>query len=471
MSRTIKLAITSFVFIFIVSCGGGGGGGSNNVTIGNQTYANTTQAVSLVVAPVGTVVSWQDKLDDFIQHGFYALIGINNVFAQSQSAGAIYQSDAMGVLSQVTVSNLISGNFATNTTVGMIDTPNFVLTGYKNLYNSSGQVCALIGIRKSDSKLACITVSPRCDNYNNCKVTDYFSQVKSSTDGNTLFIVRGEGGLSKVNLIDPWNPVVTDIFTHASVGDAAYPVVNSNGDVFTCINLLSSSTNIDCRIYGANGAMTDVITTRPNCAFFDNSNNFYYSTADVNGFYLNKMTFTNGSFGAATVFETESSSVGFHPLITNCGSLVHYSNRIFGINLYSSANTNPWANVVGLVEFSITSGTASQILTLDANSAYQKSMQAYQTGLAILDVANDGSGIIERFNPSTNTAITVLPNSTYPAKYAISNMTVNPTTGTIYFVGSTVTGGQGVVGTIDGTTNVVNIKNSSTIPSAISTMQ
>ena len=47
MSRTIKLAITSFVFIFIVSCGGGGGGGSPISTVQTSTTPVATPSVTI----------------------------------------------------------------------------------------------------------------------------------------------------------------------------------------------------------------------------------------------------------------------------------------------------------------------------------------------------------------------------------------------------------------------------------------
>ena len=65
------------------------------------------------------------------------------------------------------------------------------------------------------------------------------------------------------------------------------------------------------------------------------------------------------------------------------------------------------------------------------------------------------------------TVSTVLPTNSSPTKYTITSMTVHPTTGTVKFTGSTLIGNQAVIGTIDGTTNVISIKNSTSIASAI----
>ena len=331
--------------------------------------------------------------------------------------------------------------------------------------NSSGKSCALIGIRKSDDKIACIDFSPRCDSINNCRVTNYASQVKVSSDGNTFYAVKGDGGLSKINLTDPWNPVITDIFTHAAVGDASYPLVNSNGDVFTCINLLSSSTNIACRIFGVNGTTTQIATSRPNCAFFDGSNHFYFSTAVGDGsYYLNKLTFNSGNFSSASIVETLASPHASSALSIDCKNLVQISGRTFAVHLY---NPGIGSNSSSLFEFQSATTANSTNFPLNTNSLYQTDLQSHTNGLVALGVASDGSGVIERFDVSNNSVTIVLPTSSAPTKYTISSMTVHPTTGTVKFTGSTLTGNQAVIGNMDGTSNVISIKNSTSVASAI----
>jgi hypothetical protein len=267
--------------------------------------------------------------------------------------------------------------------------------------------------------------------------------------------------LSKINLADPWNPVITDIFTHAAVGDASFPLVNANGDVFTCINLLSSSTNIACRIFGLNGTTTQVTTARPLCAFFDGSNNFYYATADSGGSYLNKMTFTSGNFSSAIVFETLTNS---SPLTIDCRNVVQITGRTFAVHLFNSALTN---NNRNLIEYKSATTPNSRNIALNANSIYQTDLQSHTSGLVTLGVAADGSGVIERFDVATDTVTTVLPTNNDPTKYTITSMTVHPTTGTVKFTGSTLIGNQAVIGTIDGSNNVISIKNSTSVATAI----
>jgi hypothetical protein len=236
--------------------------------------------------------------------------------------------------------------------------------------------------------------------------------------------------------------------------------VNTNGDVFTCINLLSSSTNIACRIFGVNGTTTTLSTARPLCAFFDSSNNFYYATADSNGSYLNKLTFTSGNFSSASVFETLTNS---SPLTIDCRNVVQISGRTFAVHLFNSALTN---NNPNLIEYK-SATTPTRNFALNVNSLYQTDLQSHTNGLVALGVASDGSGIIERFNVTSNTVTTVLPTTNDPTKYTITSMTVHPTTGTVKFTGSTLAGNQAVIGTIDGTSNVISIKNSTSVASAI----
>jgi hypothetical protein len=456
----------SIYLVFLAACGGsggGGGGGSNGVTIGSQSFANTSQASNLILAPTGTSISLLEKFINNFVDAIYAVAGIFDAYAQSQT-NIVFQLNSAGTATQISPSDVRSGNFSTSRTTGIIDSANFIFIGYSNLSNSSGRSCALLGIRKSDDKIACIAISPRCDSINDCRINNYASQVKVSSDGNTFYAVKGDGGLSKVNLADPWNPVVTDIFTHAAVGDASYPLVNANGDVFTCINLLSSSTNIACRIFGLNGTTTQLSTSRPNCAFFDNSNHFYFSTSDANGSYLNKLTFNNGNFSNATIVETQASSVSLSPLTIDCRNVVQISGRTFALHLYNSAITN---NNPNLVEYKSATTANSRNFALNANSVYQADLQIHTTGLVVLGVASDGSGVIERFDVTNNTVSTVLPTNSSPTKYTITSMTVHPTTGTVKFTGSTLIGNQAVIGTIDGTTNVISIKNSTSIASAI----
>lgn len=461
--RNILLSIS---IVFLTACGGGGGGGSSStsaITIGTQTFANTSQAANLIVAPTGTTVSFLDKFKSDFVNAIYAMAGIVNAYAQTQT-NSVFQLNSAGTSTQISATDVSSGSFASTLTTGIIDSNNFILIGYSNLSNSSGKSCALIGIRKSDDKIACIDFSPRCDSINNCRVTKYASQVKVSSDGNTFYAVKGDGGLSKINLTDPWNPVVTDIFTHAAVGDASYPLVNSNGDVFTCINLLSSSTNIACRIFGVNGTTTQIATSRPNCAFFDGSNHFYYSTADSNGSYLNKLTFNNGNFSSASIVETLASNVASSPLTIDCRNVVQISGRTFAVHLFNSALTN---NNPNLIEYKSATTANSLNFPLNANSLYQTDLQSHTNGLVTLGVASDGSGVIERFDVSNNSVTTVLPTSSAPTKYTITSMTVHPTNGTIKFTGSTLIGNQAVIGTIDGTNNVISIKNSTSVATAI----
>ena len=94
-------------------------------------------------------------------------------------------------------------------------------------------------------------------------------------------------------------------------------------------------------------------------------------------------------------------------------------------------------------------------------------MQSHTNGLVALGVASDGSGVIDRFDVTSNTVTTVLPTTNDPTKYTITSMTVHPTTGTVKFTGSTLAGNQAVIGTIDGTSNVISIKNSTSVASAI----
>ena len=462
--RNVLLSIS---IVLLASCGGGGGGSSSStsaITIGTQTFANTSQAANLIVAPTGTSVSFLDKLKSDFVNTIYAMAGIANAYAQTQT-NSVFQLNSAGTSTQISATDVSSGSFASTLTTGIIDSNNFILIGYSNLSNSSGKSCALIGIRKSDDKIACIDFSPRCDSINNCRVTNYASQVKVSSDGNTFYAVKGDGGLSKINLTDPWNPVITDIFTHAAVGDASYPLVNTNGDVFTCINLLSSSTNIACRVFGLNGTTTQIATARPYCAFFDSSNNFYYSTAVGDGSYnLNKLTFNSGNFSSASIVETLASPPSSSALAIDCRNVVQISGRTFAVHLY---NPGIGSNSPNLFEFKSATTANSTNFPLNANSVYQTDLQSHTNGLVALGVASDGSGVIDRFDVTSNTVTTVLPTTNDPTKYTITSMTVHPTNGTIKFTGSTLIGNQAVIGTIDGTSNVISIKNSTSVASAI----
>jgi hypothetical protein len=461
--RNVLLSVS---FAILTACGGGGGGGSSStsgVTIGTQTYANTSQAANLIVAPTGTTVSFWEKFKSDLVDTVYAMAGIASAYAHSPT-NSVFQLNSAGTSTQISATEVSSGSFSSTLTTGIIDSSNFILIGYSNLSNSSGKSCALIGIRKSDDKIACIDFSPRCDSINNCRVNNYASQVKVSSDGNTFYAVKGDGGLSKINLADPWNPVITDIFTHAAVGDASFPLVNANGDVFTCINLMSTS-NIACRIFGLNGTTTQIATARPYCAFFDSTNNFYYSTAVGDGSYnLNKLTFNSGNFSSASIVETLASPPASSALAIDCRNVVQFSGRTFAVHLY---NPGIGSNSPNLFEFKSATTANSRNITLNANSVYQTDLQSHTNGLVTLGVAADGSGVIERYDVATDTVTTVLPTINDPTKYTITSMTVHPTTGIVKFTGSTLIGNQAVIGTIDGATNAISIKNSTSVATAI----
>lgn len=457
-------------FVLVAACGGGGsstsGSSTSSVTIGTQTFANTSQAANLVVAPSGTTVGFLEKFKFDFVNTIYAIAGVVKAYAQIQT-NSVFQLDSAGTSTQVSATELSSGSFLSAFTTGIIDSREFILIGYSNVSNSSGKDCTLIGIRKSDDKIACIDFYPRCDSFNTCSVNNYASQVKVSSDGNTFYAVKSDGGLSKINLTDPWNPIITDIFTHAAVGDASYPLVNPNGDVFTCINLMSSL-NIACRIFGLNGITTQIVTSRPNCAFFDDSNHFYYTTASGDGsYYLNKLTFNSGNFLAANVVETVISPPASSALSIDCRNLVQISGRTFAVHLY---NPGLNANSPDLFEFK-SSVTPSRSFPLNPSSLYQTDLQSHTAGvvngLVALGVATDGSGVIDRFDVATEIVTTILPTIGAPTKYTITSMTVHPTSGTVKFTGFTLAGDQAVIGTIDGVTNVISIKNSTSVASAI----
>ena len=464
-----------FVFILITilyACGGGGGNGSSGVVIGAQSYANTSQAASLITAPTGLIVTFQERIENLIHKTLYAITGVTTAFAQSSSNNLIYLVNTTGTVQSVTTTVTTSGDLANLPNNYVINSPNFTLMSYNNLYSSTGTTCALAGIRKSDQEISCINFTPRCPD-NNCSVTDYSSEVKTSLDGNILFMVQSDGGLGKVDLTDPWNPIITQILTHSAVGDAAFPVVSGNNDVFTCINLLSSATNIECRIYPVNGAdFTLVDHTRPSCVFSgigaDNIN-LYVSSVNQTNQQVQLIKYSRNANGSFTVGQVPIDMSASGPLTINCKNVVQNSGRIFAINYYNSSIQN---NPAYLVEFLAGNNNKTTIShALDTNATYQTDMQTYTGGLAILGVnLSDNSGIIERYAVGTNTATTVLPTIANPTKYYINSISVHPTTGVIKFVGSAQHTGQGVVGTIDANNNIT-INNTNTTPTAIINLQ
>jgi hypothetical protein len=465
----IKKIQIIFIVAFITvlsACGGGGGGGSAG-SVSSQSASDSMSlsgADALMVAPTGLATSQLTKLKTILQDTVYAVLGIKKVIAQSTSTtNQVYAIDPNGNITPSNVADLISGVSNNPATVNFaLDSPKYIIFGYNNLYQpragGTRKQCVLVGVRKTDGKFACISASPRCDSSNTCNVSAYGSQIKTDPSGNMLFVVLGDGGLEKVDLTDPANPIETSIFTHNNLGDASFPIVNANGDVFTSINLGSTQT-LTRRVYMASGGFYEIPDSSNlndiSCAFVggaNNSSNFFFiqpKSADDKVYY-NKLTRNNdGTFTSTTLFNQPLTGNNASVLAAGCSTVVSNGNRMFGINWFNPQNPTAPSNSL-LIEYP-SSGSNVTKYNLDASFPVTKDLQSHDDGLVIMGTNLSGttSGI-QRFDLATNTLTTVLQ----AGSYLINAMTVS-SNGDIKFTGTRVSDGANVIATLPKTTATI----------------
>ena len=462
-----RLSVAIPVAILIFSCSGRG---SKDTTNSSVSLDNVRQ---LIVAPTGLVNSSIARTESFFRDAFLSTTTIFESPLKTMQSNQIYKVDPLGNITVVKIADLVSG--ASNSTASsglIINSSKFVFFTFNDLYQpisggGGSRQCALVGVRKSDGKLTCIASGPRCDASNPCNVDVYKSQVKINGDGDMLFLVLGDGGLNRIDLKDPDNPVESSIFTHTNLGDASVPIVNSSNDVMVAINLGSSATNVVTKIFGTNGQTFDVPgsteVNRITCSFAGSGNtatSFYYvyfDTASSQFRYIQLSRNTDGTFTPSTLYTESTGGV----LGANCTNVVHNGNRIFGLNWYNLENPSFPGNSV-LMDYPTSAGSITHH-TLDATFPIKTDLHSYAGGLAILGTSTDGatSGI-ERFDTATNTATTILP----AGQFSVTSMSVS-SSGDISFVGVRLADSVNILGQLSLATNDLSNSNLTVRPVAI----
>jgi len=473
------------VSLLLTGCGGGGGGGGAGVDPNNSAVSADSTTMSLenvnqlMVAPVGLTASTVALNKPSLMKAFYALLGIQNAEAQSTVSNQVYTIDKNRKITPSTVADIIAGTRSSARSNWVTRTPKFLLISYNDLYKPgkngiSSQQCNLVAVRISDGLTSCITINPRCDAINACDVENFLSQIKVDPSGNIFFVVGGEASLYKVDLTNPQTPAITTIFTHSGVGDAQNPVVNSKGDVFVSINILSSD-YIQSRIYPANGTFTiisdpkssntQINDNKVGCAFpglGSHSTSFYYlSMAQKTQTATLSEMVSNGN-GTFTKVEISSSPAGGEKPLAfgDCAAVVSQADRTFaiGYKIYGNAANR-------LYEILNPTNTPKiHMLNNEFDAAI--SMKSCSNGLAILGInAGETSHGIDRFESSTSVVSHVLP----VGKYLVKSMTVSGDCA-IDFVGVRLLDKANVIGSID-PLNTLKITDLSASATSIATLR
>ncbi len=429
------------IALFILASCGKSTGQSNQVS--SPIKINLTDVSQLLVAPSG------------LSRKPLELSNPNETTNSESKLNDVYALNKANDISPIKIADLISGSSNHQATSNLaIDSNAFVLFRFDGLYQRPNQSpsprqCVLVGVRKSDGSLACIKSNPRCDSQNTCNIDSYKSQIKSNPSGDTLFVVLGDGGLSKIDLKDPTNPIESAIFTHATLGDASMPIVNGNNDVMTQVNLANQEKSVTTKIFSASGLsytlpgsdQTNIIS----CAFSGANtfaSNFYYIALDSpsNVFsYIQLSRGEDGSFSPTTLYQEK---VGTGVLGANCTQIVHNGERIFGLNWYNALNPTFPGNSV-LMEYPTSAGSI-QHYQLDSQFPIKTDIKSHNGGLVIIGTTADGlkSGI-ERFDLASNRAMTILPAD----RYQITSISVSAN-GDISFIGRRLSDQVNFVGRI-----------------------
>lgn len=429
----------------------------------------------MMVAPQGLSV----QTSSYTLNKFFKLLlagfSVRDAWAEAASSGA-YTIDTSGKINPSDLANLVAGKSTDATSDLLIDSPKYLLFRYQGLYKAeTGEQCVLVGVRKTDGKTACISVNPRCDtNPNNiCNVSDYRSQIKVDPEGNVFMTVLGDGGLESFDLTNPEKPSYASIFTHQTVGDAAYPILNKFSDVWTRINLLSTQ-NIAFRIYPKQGgsAVYEVPTGRDaTCAFAgpatDNANFYYIANMGGPRFDMYKLTRSSTGAFSETLVMSDSRSGQDNTLWMNsggCAQMVNYGDRVYSVGYNQTQMAGHYSNFLyELMNPSIAAGTSAPVsFTLDG-WLYATSLLGYDTGLVVagFDSSETTHGI-KRFNPATNQLKTVMD----IGSYKIISITV-ARNGDITFTGTRVSDTANVIVTIPAATDILTAKVLTAQPAAI----
>ncbi len=165
MSRTIKLAITSVAFIFIVSCGGGSGGGTANG--GSTSLTTSIQNVSSSTMTVGNSNSANGSIQIVLLNSFRNLLKsfgnslIKSAFAQSvSSCQNANNSQLIGSQDSKswTVMGLTTSTSSPSCVTGFQDAGNYLVLAVNGVTNGSNNICDLVVITKSNGNTTCINL-------------------------------------------------------------------------------------------------------------------------------------------------------------------------------------------------------------------------------------------------------------------------------------------------------------------------
>jgi hypothetical protein len=472
-----------FTISILVGCGGGGTSSSAGVSNSADTSASSlslTNVNQMLVAPqdlsIQTTASRVNKFFKVLIAGF----GIKEAFAAA-TTNTTYTIDTSGKINPTDLAGIVAGRPSTATSDLLIDSPKFLLFLYSGLNKAAtNEQCVLVGVRKSDGKIACINSNPRCDtatNPNNvCNVSDYRSQIKVDPSGNIFSLVLGDGSLETFDLTNPDSPKYSTIFTNPAVGAASFPIVNRYSDIWTSINL-NNGPDLEYRIYKASGgeALYSVPPGRSvTCAFAgpdtDNANFYYIANINGSGALFNMYKLTRSPSGAFTesLVASDNRSGQDNTLWMNsggCAQMAKFGQKIYSIGYNQTQMPGHVSNLMyELMSNDIALGNSLPVtIQLSNDILFATNLKAHETGLVVAGLdASETSHVIQRFNPGTNQLTTVLNKNSY----RINTMTVAKN-GDITFTGIQLLGGANVIATIPSATNLLTAKALSAQPVGI----
>lgn len=476
MSRK-KLLAGLIPALMLLGCGGGGSSSNSSAAAPSAEPTFSLSGVNqMLVAPQGLSVQTTTYAFNTFFKSLIAGFSIREAWAAA-TTNLAYTIDASGVISPSTLARVVAGKTTDATSDLLIDSPNFLLFRYTGLNKAvTGEQCVLVGVRKSDSEIACISTNPRCDTNpsNICDVSDYRSQIKVDTTGNIFSMVLGDGGLEVVNLTNPAAPAYQSIFTHLAVGDASFPVMNRYADIWTSVNL-NSSTNVQYRVYSASGG--NPLYTVPSgrsvtCGFAgpasDSANFYYIANLGAAQFSMYKLTrASSGTFTESLVMFDNTAGQG-NTLWMNsggCAQMVDFGDKVYSIGYNQTQMAGHYSNFLyELMNPGIAAGTSTPVsYQLSSDLLYATHLKGYETGLVVagLDATETSHGI-QRFNPGTGQLTTVMP----IGSYRIGSMTVAKN-GEITFTGIRLSDSANVIVKITAITNVLTAKALNAQPVAI----
>ena len=366
--RVVSLLLLG-VLTLVASCGGSGSstGTSSGSSIANVTFATSLPnsvslnsvkalAVTSIDQPADQRVTFRSFLDRV-----YASIGIRSAHATTASINGFFYLSGSSEFNRIDLLQVVDPTTGVRTSItdaalkasssslvpsitGFFTTPLFVIQSVKNLYkpNAAGRIdrddsstrCPLLAIERSTGKVACINVTPWCEELSNCGHTFGNTSIQTNGAGSLVYVQDKDQNLIRIDLSNIDSVSTTQLTDAATDGRLQSLVVNNDGDAYVNIDTGVAFQNV-YRIYKRTGGTYSLNNTGlfnfVNCPFSgpasltdssgsNDGNNFYF--ADEN----NKYWKVSKSSGAANGFTPPTQlSNGFTLALSggnNCSALV-----------------------------------------------------------------------------------------------------------------------------------------------------